>query len=583
MSDDRIKIAQIDFLHHHVKTMLLGVIMTSLVVTAVFYNSADNRVLFLWLGSIFLLTLVRYYAVRRYHSRQRSDQDILRWGRLFVFFMFLSGCTWGAASLLFFNPHNPGEVLILTMVLTGILVGSLASMSAVLSAYYSFAIATGLPLVYVFVTAGTSEFFLFGLLAGVFVLVQLSLSRVTNRMLNESVALRFTNLDLIEQLKEEKRISLEAQNQAERANASKTKFLAAASHDLRQPLHAQNLFLGLLEDKLEDDEHKSIVTRIQKSNQALSDLLEDLLDISKLDANIIEVCPQPVSLKQIFADLKNEFDELAREKGLYIHFVSSRLWVTSDRNILMRILRNLISNAIRYTEKGGVLVGLRRRAGKVAICVYDTGVGIPEDKQEEIFHEFLQLQNHERDRTRGFGLGLAIVRRLARLLAADLKLESVSGKGSVFCLQLEACDTRNSDKTVEASRPGESVHSGKTILVVDDEVDILSGLTALLENRGYFVISAVSGDDALEKLSSVEAAPDLIISDYRLRENETGTDVVEKVQCQYEHPIPVIIITGDTDPERIKKARISGYSLLHKPISAQKLLGLIVATLDKGG
>ena len=579
----RIKVEQIKFLYRHVKTLLIGIVVTATILTVIFYNSVDNIVLFSWLGGILLLTLTRYFVFRQFHSRERSDADVLRWGKIFTFFMFLSGCSWGAASLLFFNPEDSTEVLILTMVQTSMMVASLASMSAVLASYYSFAIPVGLALMYVFMSAGSSEFFLFGALAGIFFAIQLSSAKVTNRTLNQTVSLRFQNLDLIEQLEEEKSSSIKAQKKAETANAAKTKFLAAASHDLRQPLHAQSLFLGLLEPQIKDPNQKNIIQKIQKSNDALGDLLEGLLDISKLDANIIEPQPDKFALQQLFTSLHNDFEAVADEKNLLLHFVKTQHWINTDKHILDRILRNIIGNAIRYTNEGGVVIGVRKRGKKIAICVYDSGIGIPEDKQEDVFLEFQQLNNHERDRTKGFGLGLAIVRRLAQLLNAKLEIRSREDKGSCFSIEFQPVSKqyvscRHTDEKDLAKQT-----ANKTIVIIDDEIDILTSLTALLESWGHHVIPATSGREAIEKLDQVEPPPDMILTDYRLRNSETGADVIKAVNSRYKQLIPATIITGDTAPDRIKEAKDSGYSLLHKPVSANKLARIIHPAAEKQG
>ena len=586
MNDIRIKVSQIHFLHHHVKTLLLGVLMTSLIVTAVFYGSVDNTTLFIWLFVVFLLTAIRYLSVRIFHSKKRDTNDVLRWGHIFTFFMFLSGCTWGAASLLLFDPENYVNSVILTMVQTGMLVGSIASMSAVLISYYAFAIATGLPLVYVFMTAGTTEYFLFGLLAAVFVMVQLSLARVTNRSLNESVALRFQNLELIDQLEEEKTISVNARKKAEAANMAKTKFLAAASHDLRQPLYAQNLFLSLLSEQTENENQREIVNKIQKSNQALSDLLEGLLDISKLDANIIQVEVSQFPLQELFDDVKPEFEQLAKEKGIFLHFVNTRFWVETDKLILGRILRNIISNAIQYTKVGGVVVGVRKYGKKISVCVVDSGVGIPTEKQEDVFVEFQQLDNHERDRTKGFGLGLAIVKRLALLLDIKLDMQSKVNKGTRFRLEMNPVLVSEKSHAVKDVDVDIESPPDRTILVVDDEVDILDSLSALLKSWGYEVISATSCVDAINQLKATEFIPDLILTDYRLPDNTTGVDVLNAVSALYDTTIPAVIVTGDTAPDRIKEANSYGCLLIHKPVSTDKLFKVIqqqLAVKPNGG
>ena len=566
-------------LYQQAYTALIGVVATATGVAVIFVNEVPNRIVIFWLLAIYVLSFIRYLSIKKFKA-QKNPATAIYWGQLFAFFAFLSGLTWGAASMIFFIPDNLELFNILALIIIAMSVGSLAALSAYPKAYYLFVIPAMLPMIWRYLSIDESYYVIFGALLFVFNFALFSIVRVNHRMLYDAIVLRFENVDLIEQLTEQK-------EKAEQANISKTKFLTSASHDMRQPIHAMGLFLGVLEERVEKEDQKVIVQKIQKSSDALSNLLDSLLDISKLDAGVIKISPEMFSLGNLFDALNNEFQALAKEKNIEIKFVPTKLWVNSDYRILERIARNLISNAIRYTEAGRILVGCRRYQGRTLVAVYDTGIGIPQNKMQDIFGEFYQLHNPERDRSKGLGLGLAIVERMAKLLDMPLYMKSCVGKGSVFGFVFPA---QRVAEPVSAKGLVEGVlyFDGRQVLVVDDEEDIRDSLTELLHDWHCDVIAVASGSEAVHVLQKNKTRPDLMLVDYRLRDNETGTEAIAKIDLLYGEQgmmrkIPAVIITGDTAPDRIKEAGRSGYKILHKPVSPDVLRLLLAEIFDQKG
>jgi signal transduction histidine kinase/ActR/RegA family two-component response regulator len=375
------------------------------------------------------------------------------------------------------------------------------------------------------------------------------------------------NLDITERIQAALELR-RAKSEAERANIAKSKFLAAASHDLRQPVQGLMLFAAALGDRLRDHPGRAIVDAMQQSLDALKMLLDALLDISRLDAGLVVPQTTAMALMPLLDRLKTEYDPRAEKRGLRLLVVDTGYVVRSDPALLERMLRSLIENALRYTEQGGVVVGCRPSGDRIRIEVIDSGIGIETEKLEEIFDEFFQIGNSERDRTKGLGLGLAVVRRLGRLLGHTVTVRSWPGHGSRFGIEVPR--VAQADAVRPKSQAVNDDVRGLT-LVIDDEVLVRMGFKAMLESWGYEVLTAESADEAIESLIERDRRPDIIIADYRLRAGRTGTQAIETVHAYCGQRIPALIITGDTAPERIAEAERGGFGLLHKPVGADEL------------
>ena len=372
----------------------------------------------------------------------------------------------------------------------------------------------------------------------------------------------------------------QAHAEAERANLAKSRFLAAASHDLRQPLQATNMFVAALKAMASDAESGEIIAAIQDSLRATNDLLDALLDVSRLDAGVVQTKPREFAIGDLLERMETEFVPAAAAKGLALCVVASSVAVRSDPALLDRILRNLLSNAVRYTVSGRVLAGCRRRGSDLRIEVWDTGIGIPEDKLEAVFEEFTQLGNPERDRTRGLGLGLAIVERMARLLGHRIEVRSRPGQGSMFAVEVPLGGPCAAAEP--PPRPDAAALTGALVVAIDDDPVQLAALGVLFRRWGCEVVAAASAGEVLARLSEAGRPPDAIVADYRLRGSATGAEAIAALRAKLGWDVPGMILTGDTEPARLIEARASGFELLHKPVDPDRLRrvlrGLLSAT-----
>jgi signal transduction histidine kinase/ActR/RegA family two-component response regulator len=366
------------------------------------------------------------------------------------------------------------------------------------------------------------------------------------------------------------------------ANQAKSRFLAAASHDLRQPMHALRLFVEQLRSAKQGADLNALVARIEAAATAMGELLDELLDLSKLDAGVVAAQPQVLRIADLLESIATQFAPLAREKGLKLRIVPSGAWVHSDPALVHRILLNLVSNAVSYTARGGVLVGCRRRGQSLRIAVWDTGCGIPEDRWQDIFREFVQLDHPQRDRGKGLGLGLAIVSRLAELLGSRIELRSTVGRGSMFGIDVPLADAASQVEPPPAQRePQQRAASlrGTFVVIVEDDEPALVGMQRLLEDWGCLTLTAGTAAEALAKLIEHDRPPELIVCDYRLRAGVTGIEAIRQIRTAAQCPVPAVLVTGDTTPEVLRAANERGLPVLHKPVSPAKLRALLAQLL----
>ena len=372
-------------------------------------------------------------------------------------------------------------------------------------------------------------------------------------------------------LQKSERQLYKAMHEAEQANDSKTRFLAAASHDLRQPLQAITSYAELLAHKNRNPELADSIEQLGKANTAMRELLNKLLDVSEIDAGRLNAELTAFPVNRLLEELQVQFQPIAREKGIRLKLAPCRISVHSDPALVRIILQNLISNAIKYTEHGGVIIGCRRRADMVRICVCDTGIGITEDRQEDIFEAFFQLDNPARDRKQGAGFGLAIVQRVANLLNHPLHLRSIPGKGSCFGVDLPIPGKRKTAITgkQDTTLP-EETDLNRTLLLIDDDEIVLHANSLMLETQGYLVIPVADAEAAFDVITTGQQ-PDIIISDYRLPGTYTGTELISELRSRAGDEIPAIILTGDITLGNGRECLPDKSLLVKKPVSANEL------------
>jgi two-component system, sensor histidine kinase len=404
--------------------------------------------------------------------------------------------------------------------------------------------------------------------------------KVANETLEQRVAERTSELrrEVDERRSIEEEL-VQAKEAAEAANKGKTQFLAAASHDLLQPLNASRIFLSLLQETQLNTRQSRFVDNADKAFGSVEQLLESLLDISRFETRSVQTNVTAIDLSQILTTLVNEFQPVADRKGLRLHDVTTTIWVKSDASLLRRIIQNLLSNAIRYTETGKVLIGVRRRGTHARIEVWDTGPGIPENKRDVIFEEFRQLQAERKGEGKAMGLGLAIVDRIARLLGHRVGLRSQLGAGSCFMLEVPLSDAVAQPDAVLPLPPQQRKARDKpTVIVVENDLQILEGMIELLEARGFKPIPTVSAEEALEVLDTLEAVPHLVIADFHL-DSGTGLDAVRRLRLACGQRLPGIMITADQSVELAEELSREGMVYLSKPLKPARLFEAIEAMM----
>ncbi len=386
----------------------------------------------------------------------------------------------------------------------------------------------------------------------------------------EGIVLTFTDVTERKHIKN----ALEAaKQQAEQANVAKSRFLAVASHDLRQPLQTLVLLQGLLEKAMEGEKARDLLARLDHTLGAMSGMLNSLLDINQIEAGIIRAEKADFAINALLSRLRDEFVYPARAQGLTLRVVACGLWIKSDPGLLEQMIRNLLSNALKYTRRGKVLLGCRRRGEALSIEIWDTGVGIPEGELDAIFKEYHQLDNPARERSRGLGLGLSIVQRLGDLLGHHIKVRSRRGMGSVFAVEVPlAAEIARPIPQDRTSLPGpETAHRSRTLLVVEDDPDLRGLLELFLHDENFRVVAVSDGVAALALIAQHELRPELLLSDYNLPNGLTGLDLAEKVRRTLGREIPVIVLTGDVSADTLRAVAIQRCMRMNKPVKLSDL------------
>jgi signal transduction histidine kinase/CheY-like chemotaxis protein len=560
---DKIHAEQIKIMHSSIPLILFTNFVVVLALSYGFSDVVSQTSLKICLGLMFVMVAVRAGLYFNYKDKFDS-KDLRPLALSLIIGSGLAGVLWATLSLLYLPADNQIYQIFLLgglMVMAG---GSAFTFSIYLPCYFAYIPATLLPITLQFFIIGDKFHNTLGIISVTYFLVLTLFNIKINKHFKATLALRFENLFLIEQLKEQK-------EEAERANKAKSKFLAAASHDLRQPLYALGLFTSVLDETIKFPKVKRVVEQINSSVTALTNLFDKLLDISQLDAGVVIVNKQDFALSDIFDKLTKEFSREAQENNIEFIWPTEYPAVHSEPDLLERILRNYLSNAIKYTCEGCVEVICEARNGKVYIRISDTGIGMTEETLEEIYEEFYQVSNPERDRQKGLGLGLSIIKRTADLLNHEISVTSEIGKGSIFSIVVTQA-VMMSKANSEVSNICEQIQpTNKLVLVIDDEESIREGLTCMLELWGYQVIAAVDTTVAIHQLQENNQSPDVIISDYRLKENRTGIDAIKALHEKYGKDIPALLITGDMMQERLIEIKDSGLLVLFKPVPAMKL------------
>ena len=562
IAENDIYVEQIRLLNKNIpRGLLLNVVIATPFALVMLFQSNTTMVVS-WLLLFYLTNLLRL-VLHKYYFPPAQDRPITASTHyLYILGSAMAGAVWGSA-IFIIKPESWDALLPIAMALAGVMAGGVSVLSYLVLSYVAFAIPIAISLASGFFFIEQQTAMTLGFMVVVYIVACLYFSRSFNKVLTEALHLRHEKDALMVDQKFKKEL-------AEQANMAKSRFLAAASHDLRQPLHALSLLFEAVKATDSSELRKSLYPKIEVSIAALSSLFNSLLDISKLDAGVVEAKIEDFSLRDVIKEVVYQNEAESEIKHLSLRLHCGDFVVQSDRVFIERIVSNLLSNAIRYTDAGGVLISCRKRGRRVMLQVWDTGIGIAEDEISRVFSEFYQLHNIHRDRKQGLGLGLSIVKRLCDLLGHPLELRSTPGSGTVVSILLPEGDQQRANQGIDAAPVMSWNIAGLCVMVIDDDIEVLKATSVLLNKWGCRVVTATSTADALEKINSAGNV-DLILSDLRLPGNETGIQVLDSIRKQLGRDVPAILITGDTKPERIGLAQQSGYKVLHKPLKPAQL------------
>jgi len=580
LDEDRILREQLRLVLGNVASALFPTLALSTLLVWALSPPGERVILLGWWAAMMSLKTYVYFHARRHLAADLALVPLHRLVWTSILLNALDGGLWGAlAWATLSNSTTAGSILVITTA-AGMLGSGLSRLSAIMPVFLAFVVTLLALLAAKIWSLGDPSYEALGIVCLIYLVSLTLMARNGARAIRSAIKLRFENEDLLLRLRAKTEQAETAQRQAERANAAKSRFLAAASHDLRQPVHAQGLFLNVLSRTPLSARQRELLDHAQMATSATSEMLGALLDFSRIEAGVVEPRLQPVRLQPLLQKIEVELAPQAEAKGIAYGSRATALVVQSDPILLDLVLRNLISNAIRYTSRGRVLVACRRRGTRAVLEIWDTGIGIAPQHQQDVFREFHQLGNPERDRRKGLGLGLAIARGLALTMGHELTLSSVEGRGSVFRLSVPLADQpAAADADTRPPLPLRPIDAH--VLVIDDDEAVRAAMLPLLQEWGC----------ACETAESIEAAvvlarartPDLIISDYRLREQRTGLEAINAVRQACGRQVPALLITGDTSPQRLREAQSTGLPLLHKPVAPDQLYQRMVPLLTQRG
>jgi two-component system, sensor histidine kinase len=526
-----------------------------------------------------------FFMWRSFYLRHQRDTpqaaDVPKWVNGAALRAGIQGGFWGIYSLVIFVPGSIALQVVDLAIMFGLAAGALAVCGSLYRGLLMFAVPTLIPV--------TLRLFLEGTLAGV-ALGVIGLAamgaiahagRTFSRIISTSIENRLENLALAGELEKQKQTAERALMLAEDANQSKSRFLAAASHDLRQPVHALSMFVAAAKQSRSEQERAAIIEHIDSAVGSLAAQFDSLLDVSRLDAGTLVPQLKTVMIAPILRKLSTEYGPEAGAKNLQLRLRCGDIAVRTDPILFERMIRNLVSNALHYTNSGGILIAARKRAASARIEVWDTGIGIAPEKQSQIFEEYYQIGNPERDRRNGVGLGLAIVKRIAALLEHPLHLTSRVDRGTCFGIEIpiKGVSTNNMESSTQAVYDAETVLFGVVIVVIDDEADILAAVKLLLTQWGCVVITAGCAAQAKEKLQAEDRVPDLILSDYCLHDNETGIGAIQSLRSIFGEGIPALLVSGNLDIGKLREATAIEFEVLQKPLNAEQLNHALIKIL----
>lgn len=560
-------------------TMLGGQSLLVAVFAWLMWDAVPHVTLLMWCAASYAVYSADMLGWYLYRNRLDSVRDCNRWHIAFSLFTAAGGLLWGGLALWMF-PIDPAHQAELIMVILGLSAASVTTNPSYPSSFYIYALCVVLPLAVRFMMNDSDESWAMALIVILYLAVVLKVGAEFGRSFTVALQQRHENLGLIGKLSEQKSLAEKAQQQAETASNEKSRFLAAASHDLRQPLQALVLFSDALTGQASDHETRRLARQIEKSVHALSDMFDELLDLSRLEAGMLQPRFQHFALSLLLDRLYVNFAPLAQAKGLGFDVSTGEsssavgIVIYSDPFLLERILHNLLTNAIRYTDVGKVVLRCSQDAEGITFEVKDTGVGIPRENIPHIFEEYYQADNFNRDRRKGLGLGLAIVRRIERLLGTRIVVRSELGRGSTFSFPMPPGDAAQVSQPFSLNTASHDL-DGAVVALVEDDPDIRHMAEEMMGQWGCQVVSGEMPDEVIEGMAGRKLRPGLLVCDYRLPRGVTATHAISQMRAQWGESIPALVVTGDTAPEVLLEIQDSGAMLLHKPVTPMRLRAMM--------
>jgi signal transduction histidine kinase/CheY-like chemotaxis protein len=568
-------------------TMLGGQSLLVVLFIWLMWDAVPHHALLLWGLASYVVYTADMLGWLLYRNRIDTVQDCTRWHIAFSLFTAAGGLMWGGAALWLF-PSDPAHQAQLIMVILGLAAASVTTNPSYPASFYIYALSVALPLIFRFLLGGDTDHWVMAAIMILYLVIVLKAGAELGSAFRTALRQRHENLALVGQLTEQKALAEEARRQVEAVSSEKSRFFAAASHDLRQPLQALVLFSEALKGYANDQNTRHLAGQIEKSVHALGDMFNELLDLSRLDAGMMAPRWQHFALQPLLDRLYVDFAPQAQAKGLGFEIpvgddalgrgAGRDVVVHGDPFLLERMLRNLISNAIRYTDEGQVVLRCHRSGDWLQFNVVDTGIGIRKEVLPHIFEEYYQADNPHRDRRKGLGLGLAIVRRIEKLLDCRIEVHSEVTKGSTFSFRMPVGDEAQLVQPFSITHSRHDL-SGAVVALVEDDPDIRQIAAELMAQWGCRVFAGELPGEVMHEMNIRGMRPHLLVCDYRLPDGLTAIHAIGQMRELWGSGVPAMVLTGDTAPQALREIHASGAMLLHKPITPARLRSLMYLTL----
>lgn len=568
----RVLAEQSRLLHEQVPQSLGGGLGVAIIISVLIFSEIPLTWLLVWWAFYLLTFAFRLISYQLAKISLHNDDDAVAWAKFSRLPLFLGGLYWGLTAALAIYTGDLVEAAVTIAILAGLSAGAAGALSAIHVCYLAYAIPMTLPAIIALLTVGGSEYYSLALLTLIFMLANAIFARNIYRGMTTMILTRLENESLIHSMEQQQQElelkSTEAQNSAlvaYEANQAKSVFLAAASHDLAQPMHSMRLFLLALRAENDPKTQKSLIDKALQCGDSLSELFMALLDISRLDAGDVSIKKEVFDIAEVIDTLNEEFSVQAIDSGIQFSVSSASCVVDSDATFLQRILRNLLSNAFKYSPGGHVELSSKLQGNDIVIVVKDTGIGIPKAQLDDVFKEFYQVGNVERDRSKGLGLGLAIVERLSALLEIAIEIDSELGAGTTVSIRLPISDKpRSITDACQTEADSATSHGHHTVVFIDDERETRDAMQQVFNKSGFTLYTAEDVNTAMQVLTANDAVPDLVISDYRLKSGSTGVEAILHLREEFNLDLPALIISGDSQLSSLHDIRDNDIGFLHK-------------------